>query len=121
MQYSIPEKMPSRQHFIKEFLEAIFPDLEAMNCTKTGYGYSVACERAARETGLLNSNLEEYELKEDSNLFRLLFEMAQNSETIFNKTPSLLADNAYKQYAYTLSKFTSDECGNIICEYRGKC
>lgn len=113
MQYSIPEKMPSRQHFIKEFLEAIFPDLEAMNCTKTGYGYSVACERAARETGLLNSNLEEYELKEDSNLFRLLFEMAQNSETIFNKTPSLLADNAYKQYAYTLSKFTSDECGNI--------
>ena len=52
MKYSIPEQMPSRSDFLTMLFDAIFPDLKALNCTKTGYGYTSACEQAARETGL---------------------------------------------------------------------
>lgn len=113
MKYSIPEQMPSRSEFLTMFFDAIFPDLKAMNCTKTGYGYTSACEQAARETGLLSNELEDNRLEEDSNIFRLMFEIAQNSETIFNKTPNLIADKAYEYYSETLFSFCDQTSGSL--------
>ena len=113
MKYSIPEQMPSRSDFLTMLFDAIFPDLKALNCTKTGYGYTSACEQAARETGLLSNEQEDNRLEEDSNIFRLMFEIAQNSETIFNKTPNLIADKAYKYYPETLFTFCDQTSGVI--------
>lgn len=113
MKYSIPEQMPSRSDFLTMFFDAIFPDLKAMNCTKTGYGYTSACEQAARETGLLLNELDDNRLEEDSNIFRLMYEMAQSSETIFNKSPNLIADKAYECYSETLFTFCDQTSGVI--------
>lgn len=113
MKYSIPEQMPSRSDFLTMFFDAIFPDLKALNCTKTGYGYTSACEQAARETGLLTNELEDNHIDEDSNIFRLMFEIAQNSETIFNKTPNLIADKAYEYYSETLFSFCDQTSGSL--------
>lgn len=113
MKFSIPEQMPCRSDFLVMFFDAVFPDLEALNCTKTGYGYTSACEQAARETGLLSSDLEDNRLEEDSNIFRLMFEIAQNSEIIFNKSPSLIADKAYECYSQTLFSFCDQTSGSL--------
>lgn len=113
MKFSIPEQMPCRSDFLVMFFDAIFPDLEALNCTKTGYGYTSACEQAARETGLLSSDLEDNRLEEDSNIFRLMFEIARNSEIIFNKSPSLIADKAYEYYSQTLFSFCDQTSGSL--------
>ena len=113
MKYSIPEQMPSRRDFLTMFLDAIFPDLKALKCTKTGYGYTSACEQAARETGLLSSELEDNRLEEDSNIFRLMYEMAQSSEFIFNKATNLIADKAYDYYPETLFTFCDQTSGVI--------
>lgn len=113
MKYSIPEQMPSRSEFLTMFFDAVFPDLKALNCTKTGYGYTSACEQAARETGLLSNELEDNRLEEDSNIFRLMFEIAQNSETIFNKTPNLIAGKAYEYYSETLFSFCDQTSGSL--------
>ena len=113
MKYSIPEQMPSRSDFLMMFFDAIFPDLEALNCTKTGYGYTSACDQAAREIGLLSRDLDHVRLEEDSNIFRLMFEMAQSSKLIFNKNPNLIADKAYEYYSETLFTFCDQTSGVI--------
>lgn len=113
MKFSIPEQMPSRRDFLAMFIDAIFPDLKALNFTKTGYGYTSACELAAKETGLLPKELEDNRLEEDSNIFRLLYEMAQNSEAIFNKTPNLIEDKAYVHYSETLFSFCDQASGSL--------
>lgn len=95
MKYTIPETMPTKIDFITEFMDAIFPDLEALKCSKTGYGYTSACDHAARETGL-KSDLGDSELGEDSNLFRLMFEMDKASESIFGEKAELIHSTAYK-------------------------
>ncbi len=113
MKYAIPERMPCRSEFLTAFLDAIFPDLDALHCTRTGYGYTAACEQAAREAGLFSDALAENGLPEDSDVFRLLYEMAQSSEAIFGRTPNLLTDRAYARYSDTLFTFCDQDSGSL--------
>lgn len=113
MNFSIPEKMPTRNEFLLAFLDAIFPDLEDLEWARTGYGYTSACEMAARETGLLGNDLEDKQLSEDSPLFRLLFEMGQSSVSIFHKMPYLLEGGAYEYYEETLFSFCDQTSGSL--------
>lgn len=113
MIFFIPEKMPARDEFLLLFLHAIFPDLQDLECTKTGYGYTLACEIAAKETGLLGDEWEERKLKENTPLFRLMFEMGEASSFLFNKTPYLLEDHAYEHYSDTLFSFCDQTSGSL--------
>ncbi|MDD7732409.1 MAG: hypothetical protein PT957_01505 [Firmicutes bacterium] len=113
MNFSIPEKMPTRNEFLLAFLDAIFPDLEDLQWARTGYGYTSACEMAARETGLLGNDLEDKRLDEDSPLFRLLYEMGRASTSLFHKKPYLLEGGAYEYYGETLFSFCDQTSGSL--------
>ncbi len=103
MNFTIPEQMPARYEFIPQFLDAIFPDLESLGFSDTGYGYACACVHASKQTGIGGGS--EENLSSDSGLFRLMYEMAKAYYRIFGKMPALITEKLYKNYTETLFSF----------------
>ena len=97
MKFNIPEQMPTRYEFASELFGAVFPDLEALGYQRTGYGYANACRHAVDELGLLVDDVE-FRLTEDTDLFRLIYEISKSNETLFKKLPALIKDCEYETY-----------------------
>ena len=76
----IPESIPTRYDFFCELTDAVFPELCGKN---EGYSaYTRACMSAAKQVGLIDEDeialgeaLDDYMIKEESDFFRLMFEM----------------------------------------------
>ena len=69
--------------------------------------------RPPERPAFFSDALAENGLPEDSDVFRLLYEMAQSSEAIFGRTPNLLTDRAYARYSDTLFTFCDQDSGSL--------
>lgn len=95
MKFHIPSEMPCCGDFIKKILNALFPDLEALEQNPTGYGFTIATGIVAKKLGLVE---ESYEggIDEECDMFRLLYELDANSKTILGKQSKILSSGAYR-------------------------
>lgn len=95
MKFHIPSEMPSCGDFIEKILNALFPDLDALEQNPTGYGYTIATGIVAKKLGLVE---ESYEggIDEECDMFRLLYELDVNSKTILGKQSKILSSGAYR-------------------------
>ena len=128
----VPEYIPGLYDFFCELTDAVFPELAGKN---EGYSaYSAACMKAVKQVGLLDNDeaaltavMDGYIVEENSDLFRLMYEMNAahklisgkakdidlvNPETVVSvksstskNPPRELAIRAYKAFSYTLSAF----------------
>lgn len=128
----IPDRIPGLYDFFCELTDAVFPELFGKN---EGYSaYSAACMRAVKQVGLLDEGeaaltavMDGYIVEENSDLFRLMYEMNEAHKIISGKAkdidlvnpettvsvksntgrnyPPEHAIRAYKAFSYTLSAF----------------
>ncbi len=113
MVFTIPKKMPLLSDFTKECMVTMFPDPAALGCGKTGYGYSSACDKAARAAGLRDDH-SECVLEVDSDLFRLLYELNEQYKRIFGRTYSGLEKGTYRtDFPRSLDSFCDAYSGSI--------
>lgn len=114
MKYTIPKEIPLRSIFLNEILESVFPELKEDGGT-TGYGYTMACEKAARELGIpFTDSLDEgIGVEVDSNMFRFMYELNLLSKKFFNKESSLITNREYQSYSGTLFTFCSTTSGSF--------
>lgn len=117
MRCTIPEKMPIRKEYIEKFVNAIFPDLEALGQNNTPYGYSCACDGLMCKLGYRWRPEEVGILSEDSDLFRLMFDLDQNYHWIFGTTFGMLEDRKYADQKDGLLPSLKTFCDNYSTSF----
>jgi hypothetical protein len=113
MKFSLPTSLPLRSEFLQRFLNDIFPDIERLGYTNTGYGYTKACQLAALSLGLIDDSAGDIELSEDSNMFRFMYALGEYYEHNLGLMPILLKNRNYQRYSESLHTFCDETNGSL--------
>lgn len=113
MKFTAPKSLPQRSDYLSAFLNAIFPDLKQLGFTNTGYGFTKACDYAARSLHLGGEPSEQIFLDEDSDLFRFIYAIGKYSEMTLGIKQNLLQNRNYNRYSDTLYTFCDETNGSL--------
>ena len=95
MQFQMPKAMPSLSGLMNTLFSHLFPDLEeTFHKNPGGYGYTVATRMLVEELRLAD---ESYEggIDENTDMFRLLYALSENSRAFLSKSARILQNGEY--------------------------